>query len=66
MIAEQLSAQDVPVFLADIEGDVSGIARARHAERAHRRPGRRGRAAVDAAGLPGGSLRPLGLAAARA
>ncbi|KJK57136.1 hypothetical protein UK12_18400 [Saccharothrix sp. ST-888] len=25
LIAEQLSAQDVPVFLADIKGDVSGI-----------------------------------------
>lgn len=27
LIAEQLSAQGVPVFLADVEGDLSGIAR---------------------------------------
>jgi hypothetical protein len=34
LMAEQLSAAGVPVFLADVKGDLSGVGRARRGERA--------------------------------
>ncbi|MFQ3559456.1 DUF853 family protein [Streptomyces gramineus] len=52
LIAEQLSAQGVPVFLADVKGDLSGIARP--GRRDERVPGRAGEVGQEwtATGFP--------------
>ena len=42
LMAEQLSAQGVPVFLADVKGDLSGMASAGRGRRPGHRPRRRG------------------------
>ena len=52
LMAEQLSAQGVPVFLADVKGDLSGMASARRGRRAGHRPRRRGRADWTATAYP--------------
>ena len=58
VMAEQLSAAGVPVFLADIKGDVSGMAVAGAAQREDHRADRRDRAGLEADRVPGGVLRP--------
>ncbi len=58
VLAEQLSAAGVPVFAADIKGDLSGIAIAGHAEREAARPHGEHRAGLAAAGLPHRVLQP--------
>ena len=55
LIAEQLSAAGVPVFLADIKGDLSGLATPGAAERPDHPARGRDRPAVGADRLPGAS-----------
>ena len=47
LLAEQLSAHGVPVFAADIKGDLSGLVDAGRGEPQGHRAGRVGRPAVD-------------------
>ena len=53
LIAEQLSAQGVPVFVADVKGDVSGLAEPGEAGGPAEKRDGRARAAVRADRLPG-------------
>ena len=58
LMAEQISAAGVPVFAADIKGDLSGIASAGAAERQAAGPHPEDRSELAAAGVPDGVLRP--------
>ncbi len=52
LLAEQLSSAGVPVFAADIKGDLSGLSRARRDGREDHRSGGVGRSDVDGDRLP--------------
>ena len=54
LLAEQLSAEGVPVFAADIKGDLSGLSGPGRAERQDHRPRAVGRPAVGGDRVPGG------------
>ena len=57
LLAEQLSAAGVPVFAADIKGDLSGLSAPGRGEPQDRRARRVGRPGLAGPGLPGGVLR---------
>ncbi len=59
LLAEQLSADGVPVFAADIKGDLSGLSRARRGQdpKVDERAASVGQQ-WKATGFPGGVLRP--------
>ena len=53
LLAEQLSARGVPVVLADLKGDLSGLAAGRDDQRPDHRAGDRDRRHLDADRVPG-------------
>ena len=53
LLTEQLSAQGVPVFAADIKGDLSGLAMPGEATRSRYRPSQGHRVGVEGAGGTG-------------
>ena len=57
LMAEQISAAGVPVFAADIKGDLSGIASPGAGQREAAGPDHQDRPELAAAGLPGRILR---------
>ena len=58
LMAEQLSAAGVPVFAADIKGDLSGLSSPGEDEREDQGAGGVGRPGLEGDRLPGGVLRP--------